>query len=121
MRQNPRNAVIHTGHSNGQVAMWTPNVPEPVVKMFAHAGHVTSIGVHDNYMVTSGVDGLWKVCDLRKYESLHAFRSKGHAVADVDISMNGLVAVGYGCHMEVWKDVFNSVDRPRNKYLAEDM
>ncbi len=38
MEQNPSNAVIHLGHSSGQVTLWTPNFTEPVVKMFCHKG-----------------------------------------------------------------------------------
>ena len=36
MRQNPWNAVMHLGHSNGVVSMWTPNMSTPVVKMLCH-------------------------------------------------------------------------------------
>lgn len=36
MRQNPWNAVMHLGHSNGVVSMWTPNMNTPVVKMLCH-------------------------------------------------------------------------------------
>jgi len=117
---NPRNAVVHLGHSNGTVTMWTPTVKEPVVKMFAHAGHVTGMAVHGNYMVTTGADGAWKVWDLRTYESLHGFKCFGHVAADVDISMSGLVAIGYGSHLEIWKDACGSGEKPRRPYLTED-
>ena len=36
MRQNPWNAVMNLGHSNGVVSMWTPNMSTPVVKMLCH-------------------------------------------------------------------------------------
>ena len=36
MRQNPWNAVMNLGHSNGVVSMWTPNMGTPVVKMLCH-------------------------------------------------------------------------------------
>ena len=36
LRQNPWNAVVHLGHSNGVVSMWTPNMSTPVVKMLCH-------------------------------------------------------------------------------------
>ena len=36
MRQNPWNGVMHLGHSNGVVSMWTPNMSTPVVKMLCH-------------------------------------------------------------------------------------
>lgn len=119
LRQNPRNAVMHVGHSNGTVTLWTPTVKTPVVKVQCHAGHVTALAVHGNYMVSAGADGLWKVWDLRKYDSVHAFRSYGNAVADVDVSMTGLVAVGFGSHLEIWKGVFGS-ERQKRPYMTEE-
>jgi len=117
---NPRNAVVHLGHSNGTVTMWTPNMKEPVVKMFAHAGHVTGMAVQGNHMVTTGADGAWKVWDLRNYESIQGFKCFGHVASGVDISMSGLVAVGYGSHFEVWKGALSSGDKPRRPYLTEE-
>ena len=36
LRQNPWNAVVQLGHSNGVVSMWTPNMSTPIVKMLCH-------------------------------------------------------------------------------------
>lgn len=36
LRQNPHNAVMCLGHSNGTVTMWTPNMTSPVVRMLCH-------------------------------------------------------------------------------------
>ena len=36
LRQNPWNAVLLTGHGNGTVHMWTPNMPQAAVKMLCH-------------------------------------------------------------------------------------
>ena len=36
LRQNPWNALVQLGHSNGVVSMWTPNMSTPVVKMLCH-------------------------------------------------------------------------------------
>ncbi|GLD93365.1 hypothetical protein PINS_up001957 [Pythium insidiosum] len=41
MAQNPWNAVINLGHANGLVTLWTPNMPEAVVKMQCHQGPST--------------------------------------------------------------------------------
>lgn len=119
MRQNSRTGVMCLGHSNGTVTMWTPTMKEPAVKLFCHPGHVTSLAVNGNYMITCGADALWKVWDLRKYESFHAYRSYGSAVTDVDISMTGLVSVGFGGHVEIWKDVFRAAWQ-RHPYMKED-
>jgi len=57
MRQNPHNAVLCLGHSNGTVTMWTPNITTPVVKMLTHKGPVTAVAVDPtgHQMVTAGV------------------------------------------------------------------
>lgn len=118
MRANPRTGVMHLGHSNGTVTLWTPTVKEPVVKMLCHSGHVTALAADGNYMTTAGADGYWKVWDLRKYEGMHAFKYFGHAPSDMDISMTGLVALGFGTHIHVWKDALSS-SRPQFPYMDE--
>lgn len=45
MAQNPHNAVIHLGHTNGTVTLWSPNQREPLVKMLCHQGGVRSLAV----------------------------------------------------------------------------
>lgn len=118
LRQNPRNGVVHLGHMKGLVTLWTPNVKEPVVKMPAHGGPITSLCVHGDYMLTAGADSYWKVWDLRKYESLGSHRSFGHAVSDLDVSQTGLVAVSSGCNFEAWKDVFRAA-QPSKPYMKD--
>lgn len=118
MRQNPRNAVVHCGHSGGTVTLWTPNVKEPVVKMLCHSGHVTGIAVHGDHMVSSGADGWWKVWDLRTYGCLRSERSFGHAVSDIDVSMTGLVALGFGSHVQIWKDLLRAGQK--KLYMTEE-
>lgn len=107
LRQNPGNAVMHVGHSDGTVTLWTPTVNEPVVKMLCHRGHVTGLAIHGHYMVSTGAEGLWRVWDLRNYQKVHTFRTYGHAGSDVDVSMTGIVGLGFGSHVQLWKDVLN--------------
>uniref|UniRef100_A0A8C1JEV7 WD repeat domain 46 n=1 Tax=Cyprinus carpio TaxID=7962 RepID=A0A8C1JEV7_CYPCA len=45
MSQNPHNAIIHLGHPNGTVSLWSPNQKEPLVKMLCHRGAVRSLTV----------------------------------------------------------------------------
>eukprot|EP00927_Polykrikos_kofoidii_P070644 TRINITY_DN67056_c0_g1_i1.p1 TRINITY_DN67056_c0_g1~~TRINITY_DN67056_c0_g1_i1.p1 ORF type:complete len:628 (-),score=149.96 TRINITY_DN67056_c0_g1_i1:44-1861(-) len=120
MRQHPRTGVMHLGHTNGVVTLWTPNVREPVARVLGHAGHVTSLAIHDNYMVTAGADGYWKVWDSRKYQQIgHARKVFGHAISDIDISMTGLVSIGFGSHLQIWKDVLSEAKQKR-PYLTEE-
>lgn len=46
MRQNPYNAVMSAGHSNGTVTMWSPTMSTPLVKMLCHRGPILAIA-HD--------------------------------------------------------------------------
>lgn len=45
MAHNPHNAIIHLGHHNGTVSLWSPNQKEPLVKMLCHQGAVRSLAV----------------------------------------------------------------------------
>lgn len=45
MCQNPHNAIIHLGHHNGTVTLWSPNQKEALVKMLCHQGAVRSVAV----------------------------------------------------------------------------
>lgn len=105
MRQNPHNAVLCLGHSNGTVTMWTPNITTPVVKMLTHKGPVTAVAVDPtgHQMVTAGVDCQVKVWDVRTFKPLHAYFANSPATA-LDISQRGLLAVGQGRRLQVWRD-----------------
>lgn len=63
MCQNRHNALIHLGHNNGVVTMWTPNSQNPAVKMLCHKGPVRAVAVdrQGRYMTTAGSDGTLKV------------------------------------------------------------
>jgi U3 small nucleolar RNA-associated protein 7 len=104
MRQNPWNAVLCLGHANGTVTMWTPNLTTPAVKMLAHHGPVRSLAVDapGRHLVTTGADGSVKVWDVRTYRELHAYTSAAPAEW-CDISQRGLLAVGHGRRVQVWR------------------
>ena len=36
MKSNPTNGIIHLGHSNGTVTLWSPNQKSYVAKMLCH-------------------------------------------------------------------------------------
>ena len=59
LRQNPANAIMHLGHSNGTVTLWSPASSQFMAKMLCHKGApITSLAVDlsGNYMVTGGAD-----------------------------------------------------------------
>ncbi|KAF7455904.1 BING4CT (NUC141) domain-containing protein [Cryptosporidium felis] len=109
MKHNGSNGVIHLGHNDGVVSLWTPNVSTPVMEVFAQKGGVSSLDIANNYLVTAGNDNSWKVWDIRKYSEytpLHNYNSFGSSVRSISISGTGLVGVGFGGHIQIWKDIF---------------
>lgn len=107
LSQNRHNAVLHTGHSNGVVNLWTPNMSEPAVKMLCHRGPVRDVAVdrEGRYMATVGQDSRLKVWDVRTYKELHDYFTPTPA-SSLSISDSGLMGVAWGSHVSVWKDAF---------------
>ncbi|KAJ1926333.1 putative U3 small nucleolar RNA-associated protein 7 [Tieghemiomyces parasiticus] len=109
MVQNPWNAVLNLGHSRGTVTMWTPNHAFPMVKMFCHRGPIQDLAVDPSgrYLVTAGADHYIRYFDIRTYKSLGEIRSRESPTA-LAVSQRGLVAVGAGDRVTVWKDLFRT-------------
>ena len=105
MAQNTFNSIIITGHSNGTVSFYSPNLPDPAVKILSHPGWINSIAVDNSgsYMVTTGNDSKMRVWDVRTYKQLYEYYNPIPA-STVTISQKGLLSVGYGNKIEVWKD-----------------
>lgn len=105
--QNPWNAILHAGHQNGVVSLWSPNSTTPLVKMLCHRGPVRSLAVdrQGRYMVSTGQDMKMAVWDIRQYKQVHEYflRQPGSSVA---ISDRNLTAVGWGTQTSVWKGLF---------------
>mmetsp|Transcript_191 Transcript_191/g.419 ORF Transcript_191/g.419 Transcript_191/m.419 type:complete len:554 (-) Transcript_191:331-1992(-) len=120
MVQNPRNAIACLGHNNGTVTMWSPNVTTPHVKMLCHRAPVLAMAVDNmgQYMVTSGLDGQVKVWDLRTYKELHSYFTVRPS-STVSVSQTGLLALGHGSHVQVWKDAF--VSKQKAPYMVEQL
>ena len=43
MRHNPQNAIVHCGHGNGTVTLWSPNTGHAQVKMLCHRGPIRRV------------------------------------------------------------------------------
>ncbi|RWS26712.1 WD repeat-containing protein 46-like protein [Leptotrombidium deliense] len=108
MCQNPVNAVVLTGHSNGTVSMFTPNMKEAVVKMLCSPAAISDIAVDitGHYMVSTSVDRSMKIWDVRNYGCLQSYKLKGIPNC-VDFSQRGLLSVGIGNVVEIYKDCCN--------------
>ncbi|RXN12878.1 WD repeat-containing 46 [Labeo rohita] len=109
MCQNPYNAVIHLGHPNGTVSLWSPNQKEPLVKMLCHRGAVRSLTVDKTgtYMVTSGLDRKLKVYDIRAFKPLHScFLPAGASC--LSLSQRGLLSAATGDIVQVYQNILGS-------------
>jgi U3 small nucleolar RNA-associated protein 7 len=104
--QNPQNAVITSGHTNGILNLWTPNFSEPVVKIFAHSTKINSVCIdNDGYtLITCGNEQKMKIWDLRNsYKELYSYFNPNTVLCNT-ISQKNLLAIGYSNIIEIWKD-----------------
>ncbi|KAF7558487.1 hypothetical protein G7046_g5658 [Stylonectria norvegica] len=108
LAQNPYNAVLHVGHQNGAVTLWSPNSQEPLVKLLAHRGPVRSLAIdrEGRYMVSTGQDQKMAVWDIRMFKEVNSYYTRQPA-SSVAISDTGLTAVGWGTSTTIWKGLFN--------------
>lgn len=106
--QNPYNAILHVGHQNGTVSLWSPNNTTPLVKMLCHRGPVRSLAMdrEGRYMVSTGQDSKMAVWDVRNFKPVHEYflRRPGSSVS---ISDRNLTAVSWGTQTTVWQDLFS--------------
>ncbi|CAG9980561.1 unnamed protein product [Clonostachys byssicola] len=106
--QNPYNAILHVGHQNGAVTLWSPNSQEPLVKLLAHRGPVRSLAMdrEGRYMVSTGQDMKMAVWDIRMFKEVNSYFTRQPATS-VAISDSGLTAVGWGTQTSIWKGLFD--------------
>lgn len=107
LKQNPHNAVMHCGHSNGVVTLWAPTTGKALASIFCHKSPLTDIAIdrEGHYMATTGLDGFMKIWDLRKMDHLHSFRLERPGNS-LDISERGVLAVGMGRKVQLLRDAF---------------
>ncbi|ODV79192.1 component of small subunit processosome [Suhomyces tanzawaensis NRRL Y-17324] len=109
MKQNPWNAVMHLGHGNGTVSLWAPSMSTPLAKLLSARGPIRDLAVdrEGKYMAVSGSDKTIKLWDLRKMQIMDTYYSPTPA-SSLDFSDTGLLSVGWGSHVTVWKDIFKT-------------
>ncbi|XP_032196545.1 WD repeat-containing protein 46 isoform X1 [Mustela erminea] len=104
MTKNPYNAVIHLGHSNGTVSLWSPAMKEPLAKILCHRGGVRAVAVDSTgtYMATSGLDHQLKIFDLRGMFQPLSARTLPQGAGHLAFSQRGLLAAGMGDVVNIW-------------------
>lgn len=107
-RQNPHNAILHVGHHNGTVSLWSPNSTSYLAKLRVHNGPVRSLAIdrEGRYMISAGQDMKMAVWDVRMFKEVHRYflTQPGSSVA---ISDRGLTSVAFGTRVSVWKGLFD--------------
>ncbi|CAO1635417.1 unnamed protein product [Parajaminaea phylloscopi] len=107
MAQNPATAVIHLGHSNGTVSLWTPNLPQAAMSVQCHRGPVSAVSIDPRdgarEMATAGLEGAIKVWDCRMLGKgpVREWSSRKPAT-DLKYSQKGLLAASWGSHVSIY-------------------
>ncbi|KOS19238.1 putative U3 small nucleolar RNA-associated protein 7 [Escovopsis weberi] len=123
MSHNNYNAIVHVGHQNGTVTLWSPNSSDPLVKLLAHRGPVRSLAMdrEGRYMVSTGQDQKMAVWDIRMFKEVNSYYLHRPG-ASVAISDTGLTAVGWGTQTTVWRGLFDKnkpvQEKVKSPYMA---
>jgi U3 small nucleolar RNA-associated protein 7 len=122
LTQNPQNAVLHMGHQNGTVTLWSPNSTTPLVKLLAHRGPVRGLAVdrEGRYMISTGQDLKMSVWDIRMFKEVNTYFTRTPA-SSVAISDRGLTAVGWGTQTSIWRGLFTKHSPEQEKIQSPYM
>ncbi|KAI1914392.1 putative U3 small nucleolar RNA-associated protein 7 [Ophidiomyces ophidiicola] len=120
--QNPHNAILHVGHQNGTVTLWSPNSSTALVKALVHRGPVRSLAVdrQGRYMVSTGQDMRMAIWDIRMFKEVHNY-SVFQPGSTVSISDRSLTAVGWGTKVSIWKGLFEAAAATEEKVQSPYM
>jgi U3 small nucleolar RNA-associated protein 7 len=128
LAQNSWNAVTAVGHMGGAVTMWAPAQGTPLMRIQAHKGAVSGLsfsrdGVH---MVSGGMDGTFRVWDVRHTRSCVAtYHCQGGQVSDINVSQRGLIAVSVALaqssRVEIWHSGALSKSKEQAPYMTHTL
>ncbi|KAG5501230.1 hypothetical protein JIQ42_06230 [Leishmania sp. Namibia] len=114
---NPSNGVAATCDLRGVVKFWSPTVVDPLLQLKGHKGVIDDICFHPNgrFFLTLGGDHALKVWDCRTLRTLEEY-AVTYGFHTLDISSSGLVALGGGTNVHIWKDMFTTA-KPSSPYM----
>lgn len=125
MAQNSHSAIIHLGHANGTMTLWSPNMQTPHVKLLAHRGPLAGIAIDPSegsagrYCATAGLDGTVKIWDGRMWGKEVRSWTVRNSPATVSYSGRGILAVGGRTGVTTYRDPHKGLDKPApNVYLT---
>lgn len=124
MAQNNHSAIVHLGHANGTMTLWSPNLTTPHVKLLAHRGPVASIAVDPSehsagrYCATAGLDGMVKIWDGRMWGKEVKSWTMRNAPATLSYSGRGILAVGGRSGVTTYRDVNKAPGKTPSAYLT---
>ena len=105
LKQNPANAVLFTGHTNGVVSLWSPAQSTYLAQLHCHKGSAVTdvaIDLEGRTLVTAGMDRQINIWDLRMYRQRHQYYCAAAPATSLDLSQRNLLAVGHGSHVTIW-------------------
>ncbi|WVQ78234.1 hypothetical protein IAT38_000317 [Cryptococcus sp. DSM 104549] len=124
MAQNPHSAIVHLGHANGTMTLWSPNLTTPHVKLLAHRGPVNGIAVDPSegsagrYVATSGMDGTVKIWDGRMWGKEVREWKMRNQITSLAYSGMGMLSVGGKSGVSVYQDLYSNTSRGPSTYLT---
>lgn len=114
---NHANGVVGSTDMRGVIKFWSPAVPDPLLQLKGHNGAINDICFHENgrFFLTLGGDHKLKVWDLRTLRALEEY-AVTYTFQTMDISSSGLVALGGGTNIQIWKGLFSS-QKPSSPFM----
>ena len=120
LTHNPANAISITGHPNGTVRMWSPNINEPLVSLLCHPSAIRDIVVdkRGQVMVTTGADRSIRIWDIRNYRCLQNFKLRS-VPSKLDMSQRNLLAISSGNTVDIFKIFADKIDKPYMRHRLD--
>jgi len=95
---------------------------EPLVKMLCHTGPVKDLVIDrlGQTMVTTGLDAIIRVYDIRMFKELQAYTTPAKdAIKSMDISQRNVLALGFGSNVQMWRDYVTT--KPSSPYMCHQL